>query len=87
MLNIKDPEAHALAKKLAERRKTSMTKAVVDALRRDLDRTEAEERTKSLKRRRDLMAFLTEFWKTHPPTGKTLKEMDDEIYDEFGLPR
>ncbi len=38
MLNIKNPEAHRLAKELARRRGVSLTAAVTDALREQLAR-------------------------------------------------
>ena len=87
MLNIKDPVAHELAKELAERRKTSMTQAVVVALRRDLDRAKAEDEAEKKARREDLESFLRDYWASHPSGGQTLREIDDEIYDEHGLPR
>ena len=37
-LNIRDPRAAELAKKLAARRNTSMTKAIIDALHNELAR-------------------------------------------------
>jgi antitoxin VapB len=37
-LQIRDPQAHELAKELAEKRKISMTEAVVDALKAELRR-------------------------------------------------
>lgn len=38
MLNVRDPKAQALARELAERRGTSMTRAVVTALENELAR-------------------------------------------------
>ena len=40
-LNIKDPEVHALATELAQLRQVSVTKAVLDALRHELEREKA----------------------------------------------
>jgi antitoxin VapB len=51
-LQIRDPKAHALARELAERRKTSMTEAVIAALeaelRRESERRPLAERAKAL---------------------------------------
>jgi len=51
-LQIRDPKAHALARELAERRKTSMTEAVIAALegelRRDAERTPLAERARTI---------------------------------------
>ncbi len=38
MLNVRDPKAQALARELAERRGTSMTRAVITALENELAR-------------------------------------------------
>ncbi len=38
MLNVRDPRAQALARELAERRNTTMTKVVVSALENELAR-------------------------------------------------
>ncbi|PSJ61610.1 type II toxin-antitoxin system VapB family antitoxin [Pseudaminobacter soli (ex Li et al. 2025)] len=47
-LQIRDPRAHELARKLAEKRKVSMTEAVIEALeaelRRESDRTPLPDR-------------------------------------------
>ncbi|WP_019173008.1 type II toxin-antitoxin system VapB family antitoxin [Pseudaminobacter salicylatoxidans] len=40
-LQIRDPRAHALARKLAEKRKVSMTEAVIEALEAELKRETA----------------------------------------------
>lgn len=40
-LQIRDPRAHELARKLAERRKISMTEAVIEALEAELKRERA----------------------------------------------
>lgn len=87
MLNIKDPVAHELAKELAERRKTSMTQAVVGALRRDLESVKAEDEAERKARREDLEAFLRDYWASHSGAGPSLEEIEAEIYDEHGLPR
>ena len=49
-LNIRDPRAAELARKLAARRNTSMTKAIIDALHNELARDAS---TQSLESRMD----------------------------------
>ena len=77
-LNIKDPEVHRLANELARRRGTSATGAVRAALHEALEREQTDkedmvERLLSIAReaRKYKEEFLT----------------DDDIYDEFGLPK
>jgi antitoxin VapB len=77
-LNIKDPEVYRLARELAERRGTSMTAAVREALSEALTPSAAEreglaERLMEIGRRSAAMPepFLT----------------DDDLYDEWGLPK
>ncbi len=77
-MNIKDPAVHAMAKELADRRHTTVTGAVREALREALDR-HADDRHGIAERLLELAArsagavdqFLT----------------DDDLYDEDGLPR
>ncbi len=83
-LNIKNPEAHALAAKLARRLGTSMTEAVTIALKDKLSATEEdavrEERLARLMRMAGAIAGrLT-------PEQKAM-DIDAEIYDARGLPR
>ena len=77
-LNIKDPEVYRLAAKLAKHRHTSMTAAVRQALEETLERTPPgregiAERLNEIARRSAAKPepFLT----------------DDDLYDEWGLPR
>lgn len=89
MLNIKDPRAHELARELAERRGVSMTRAVVDALEKDLVATRAADGDAVAARQAKLLATVRQFWadKGLTPGGMTMAEIDAEMYDEDGLPR
>lgn len=86
MLNIKDPEAHHLAKQLAELEHTSMTDAVTRALRAAL-----EEHGRQRQLRRQVLMSLIE----SAPLGAVVSSPSgaggsvfDELYDpETGLPR
>ena len=77
-MNIKDPEVHRLAAELAERRHTSMTDAVRQALLETLDRDKADRAGIAEK----LMRLAEE---TRPFRHEFLT--DDDLYDENGLPR
>jgi antitoxin VapB len=77
-MNIKDPEVRRLAMELAERRHTSMTDAVRQALEETLDRDRADRRGLAEK----LMKLGEE---TRPYRHEFLT--DDDLYDENGLPR
>ncbi len=79
-LNIKNPEARALAVKIAKARGVSLTAAVQDALRAALDEIEREDRRE----------------RGHAMIRKARDEWTDEeravdhgllLYDEDGLPR
>jgi antitoxin VapB len=67
MLNIRDPRAQSLARELAERRKTTMTDAVVTALRNELARE--RERVPLEARLRQLAAGLAQ---AAGPRGRTV---------------
>ena len=85
-LNIKNHEAHRMAKELAELTGESMTEAVLHALEKRL--TEEQERAKRRKNREGMAerlmaigreaASLPVFDDRHP---------DDMLYDEFGAPK
>ena len=80
MLNIKDPEAHRMAKELAELEHTSMTSAVISALRQALD-----EHGRQRSRRRMVLEGLISSARAAgtPPATDPF----DELYDDLGLPR
>jgi len=81
-LNIKDPEAHELARKIAQRTGETMTRAVTEALRERLarlDRAEKPEATAD-----DLLAIgrrCAATLKGKPADHGSL------LYDERGLPK
>ena len=83
-LNIKNPEAHALAAELARRLDTSMTEAVTIALKDKLAATRSDavvrERVdRMLRMARGIAERLT-------PEQRTM-DIDAELYDENGLPK
>jgi len=81
-LNIKDPEAHKLAKALAQETGETMTHAVTEALRERLDR---------VRRRRKPHATAAELLEIGRRCASTLKgpavDHGTLLYDERGLPR
>ena len=84
VLNIKDPEAHALATELAQRTGQSLTQVVKDALRDRLDK----ERNKSLDQKR-LVQRVMELARQASSYPVLDGRSADEIlgYDELGVPR
>jgi antitoxin VapB len=81
-LNIKDPEAHKLARKIAEQTGETMTRAVTEALRERLSRLNNSRKSKSTAE--ELLAI----GRRCAATLKA-KPMDHDalLYDERGLPR
>ena len=86
-MNIKDPEVHAMARELAARRSTTVTDAVRQALRAELERSgrESEEQALRLRQQR-VQELLDRFRRLAWPEGVTSKELQDALYDEQGLP-
>jgi len=82
--NIKDPEVHALAVELARLRRVSMTKAVHDAVRHEL------ERERDLRGKSGLAAELMEIARrcaAHLRGPISSADHAALLYDEQGLPR
>jgi len=77
-LNIKDPEVYELARELARRRDTSMTGAVRDAL------TEALERTRLTPEEK--VRRMTEIARRSQAIDTPILT-DDDLYDEWGMPK
>lgn len=80
-MNIKNPEAHRLAHELAKLMGTSITEAIIQALREKLGRTESPQtRLEEMERiARDFASLLT-------PEQKAVN-VDDLLYDELGMPK
>ena len=83
-LNIKNPEAHALAAKLARRLGASMTEAVTIALKDKLSAT--EEDTVLEQRLARLMSMANAIAGRLTTEQKTM-DIDAELYDARGLPK
>lgn len=83
-LTIKDREAIALAEEVAELAGTSKTAAIVEALRRYREELTRARDAQSEARKREMMAILERAWAV---TDKLAPFSDEDLYDEFGLPR
>jgi antitoxin VapB len=83
-LNIKNEEAHRLARELARRNGETVTMAVTIAIKERLERqkqaTKREDRMEWLNRISERTAALMN-------DGRTTKQLFDELYDENGLPK
>jgi antitoxin VapB len=84
-LSIKRAETERKARAVAERMGVSLTEAIDIALDRTWKDLTADEAAAERARKREaLFAYL----RTLPVgNGKSLREIDDEMYDEHGLPR
>lgn len=83
-LNIKDPEVYRLAAQLAERRGTSMTGAVRDALREALDAP--RKRPPRAEQLRIIAEIQERVRRSIEVQGDDFLT-DGDLYDENGLPR
>jgi antitoxin VapB len=84
-LNIKDVETVELARDLASQLGKTVTETIKEALKEKAQKRATEREAKIA----HLQAIAAEFRRDLPPEwqGKTSKEIMDEIYDEYGLPK
>lgn len=88
-LNIKDEETHELVKELAELKGTSMTFAVKEAVKGEIERERAQ-REGAAKQRKSRYELLMDFARTYAERVKDPVhswEVNDLLYDEDGLPK
>jgi antitoxin VapB len=78
-LYIRDDEVRRMAQRLAEAKRTTVTDAVREALRRELEAVDA-----TLAERDRRLRGLFAKWEQEPPAGAW---GDDDMYDEHGIPR
>ena len=86
-MNIKDPQVHAMARELAEHRGTSVTDAVRQALRAELDRCRTAAPGQQEEARRQALLQLLNRCRDLPwPDQRSGTDLQAELYDETGLP-
>jgi len=85
-MNIKDPQVHAMARELATRRGTSVTNAVRQALRAELDRCPSTSGQEEAARRDALLQLLSRCRQLPWPDDRDSGELQSDLYDDAGLP-
>ncbi len=83
-LNIKNPEAHDLAKELAKLTGESMSTAVTEAIRERRDRLAGKSDEERLER---VMSISRDFAARLKVKGVDLPDHGDLLYGEDGLPK
>jgi hypothetical protein len=94
-LNIKDAEATRLVRELAKMTGETQTEVVRKALRERLEREKAERASQDARnaaeKRREFERVLPKIQKIQAEVRKHMKPgdflTDDDLYDEWGLPR
>ena len=87
-LNIKDPAVHEMARQVAANHGISMTGAVREALREKLERDKAT--LNAAPRKKKVSELLMEFAEEYREQMKNVPhswEINDLLYDEYGLPK
>lgn len=85
-LNIKNERTHALVRELATLTGMSQTDAVTDAVQRRIAELKRETETEREARVQHILALAAEM-APHVRAAWHGKNPDDELYDEYGLPR
>ncbi|MFM8351636.1 MAG: type II toxin-antitoxin system VapB family antitoxin [Actinomycetales bacterium] len=86
-MNIKSPQAHALARELAALEHTTVTDAVTLSLKESLARRRAETVAAArLARMRAVSERFAEL-EREDPGPKSLWEINEDLYDDVGLPK
>lgn len=86
-MDIKDPAVHAMARKLAAQRGTSVTDAVRQALIAELARSAAGPESRAIDaRREELLDLLPRFQQLPWPDGRSSGELQEDLYGGDGLP-
>ncbi len=86
-MNSKDPAVHAMAKELAARRSTTVTDAVRQALRAELERSPSPQGPEAIEARKAAIRAICARTSARPEwQGRTSQELQSALYDEHGLP-
>lgn len=86
-MNIKNDEAHDLAKELAALEHITVTQAVTISLREALARRRAEGAAEVRLKKMQAIADRFAELERQDPGAKTLWQINEELYDELGLPK
>ncbi len=86
-LNIKDPEVAAMARRLAKLKGKTITEAVAGALAASLENATVDDAARRAERERRVDELLTAIRAEAGRKLPSMREIDDEMYDENGLPR
>jgi antitoxin VapB len=86
-MNIKDPQVHAMARELAARRSTTVTDAVRQALRAELERTQPDSAAQEISARKAaLLDLLKRYERLRWTDSRSSTELQAELYGDDGLP-
>lgn len=86
-MNIKDPQVHAMARELPSRRGSSVTDALRQALAAELQRPPDHQSPAAREARLRALVELQERCRKLPRRDcRDLREIENELYDENGLP-
>jgi hypothetical protein len=83
-LNIKDPEAYQLASEIARKTGKTLTRVVVDALKREKEALRPAPQEIDISK---LNAILARFDRRRKLKGRRADQIMNDLYDERGLPR
>lgn len=83
-LNIKSPTAEAAIRELAALTGESLTSAIENAVREKIERAKREHDLPPSERMANTLRALEEDFARD---ARTREDLDDELYDELGLPR
>lgn len=86
-LNIKNDEAYAKAKELAALTGESLTEAVTRALEERLEKYVVRQKSSTEEKRRRIDVLLAEIDAMPSQDSRSSKELTDDLYDEYGLPK
>jgi hypothetical protein len=84
-ISIKRDDTERLAREVARLRGVSLTDAIHHALEKELAGLEAARKTPE-QMLADLQPFFAKLDALGPGNGKSLKEIEEEMYGEFGEP-
>ena len=86
-LNIKKKETHDAARRLAELTGESLTEAVDKAVRERLDRIKAHKTVDKEELWRKVRQMQEDLANAPTYDDRSVQEIMDDMYDEYGLPR